>query len=180
MTAGGDKVLAGRPTEGLDHAALDLAFDLLRVDRLAHVVDADDAHNVQLAGLHVHLDLDGLGDIAIGKIGRAVTGVGVDGRGRGGQIGGLAHGGPFSVLPALESLLGRVADGVAGHKGHARGRNGTGAVRAGGGVGGDQVYAVQGQVQRLGGHLADHGVGALADFGGADVGDRLLDLDAAA
>ncbi len=75
----GDKVLAGRPPHGLGHAALDLPFDLLRVDRLPHVVCTDGAQDAQLACLQVHLHLHCFGDVAVGKVGRAVASQGVEG-----------------------------------------------------------------------------------------------------
>lgn len=79
-----DKILARGPAHCLHHGSLDLPLDLLRIDRLADIIGADDVQNVQLAGFAVYLYLDCLGDKAVGKVGDAITGLGI----KGGSLGG--------------------------------------------------------------------------------------------
>jgi len=54
--------------EPMRDSAEDLALDDLRMHHLAAIMDEDDARNSHLAGLHIDLDLDDAGSVAIGHV----------------------------------------------------------------------------------------------------------------
>ena len=89
LGAAGEVFLHQRQAEALGDAALDLALDQGRVDRLADVVGGDHAQHLHRAELDIDLDLGDLRGEGIGRVGHALA-VGIERRGR--RIeGALAH-----------------------------------------------------------------------------------------
>ncbi len=172
----GDQVLAGSPAQRLHDCPLDLSLHLLGIDRLAHVVGAENTQDPHLPCLCVHLHLHGLGDVAVGKVGQTVAGLGVEGGGLGSEVGVFSDGRPLFPPPAFEGLLRCTADRVADHKSHPRGGDRASTAGAGACVRSDDAHRFQWQRERLGRHLAADGVSTLPHFGVPYVDHGLLDL----
>ena len=74
------RVFGQRIADGLRETALDLSFDLLRIDRAADVVHANDLQNLHEPGARVDFDFHRLRHVAIAVVGNAHTGLRIERR----------------------------------------------------------------------------------------------------
>jgi hypothetical protein len=100
-----DEMLGRGPTQGLDDAAFDLPLQQARIDRLADVVGAGDFGKRIFAGQRIDDDFGGNGDVAVGEVGVAGTGVRVDLRGLRREIGVFRFGRAFLGAPFFQRRL---------------------------------------------------------------------------
>ena len=170
-----DEVFDQRPAQRLHHAALDLAFHLLGVDRPANVVAQNDIEHPHLAGLGVHFQRHRRGHVAISKVRFGKASSLIKRRGGRGFVNEFHGNRPLARPPAPQRPLGRALDRVPGHESQAGSRR---AARIFGerGVGDAHFHFFGGNAQGFGGNLQHGGVVPLAHFRARDGHHRVLDF----
>lgn len=164
------EIFRKRKADGLRETAFDLSLDLLRIDRAADVVHADDSLDTHEPGRDVHFYFDRLRRITVADVRRSGTGARIE-RCRAGRF--VAYGCRQRTAGAVAVQCGvrRVFDRAPGDPCQTRRRGGSG-VRRFGAIGRKQLDVRERERKRLGHDLAQHQVRTLADVGGAAANAR--------